>query len=392
MNKEFALRREKLASILSRKNIDVALIMQNADMYYYAGTIPSGVLAISKNGKTLFAIRRGFDRAVFDATLDMEELTKIKGFSELPHLFSEHSIEYKRIGVEMDVVPADIYFRIAKVFHESEIVDISTDIRFQRSIKSDFEVSQIKEAARLLDCTMEDAKEIIKVGMREIEISARLEFRARKRGHQGRSRMRAFNGEMFMGHVHSGYRSPFPSGYQKPTAGMGMHPSYPEGASNERIEKNTPIIVDFLSNYHGYMADETRTFVVGKLDKEFERAYGFCLELMEWLEENAYPGRVAADLYQQCVEMAQKAGYGDNFMGVKGNQTTFVGHGIGLELDEFPFIAKGQNYPLKPGMTFAFEPKVSFAGKGSVGIENTYLVTENGIVSLTRYPREIVRL
>ncbi len=390
MNNEFHSRMKNLSETLNKKGIDVALIMQNADLYYYSGSIPSGILAISKENRKVYAIRRGYLRAVNEAALENDEMIEIKGLSALPEIFSSRDIEFGTVGIEMDVIPADMFLRLKKIFKNAAFVDVSFDIRWQRSIKSKTEIANIKEASRMLDCTMEDAKELVRAGKKELEVSAELEYRARKRGHQGRSRMRGFNGEMFMGHIHSGPRSPYPSGYLKPTAGIGPHPSYPDGASFERIDKNEPVIVDFLGNYHGYMSDETRLFCDGKLDKEFEKAYYFCRDVMSFMEETAKPGVVALDIYQQCLDMAQKEGYQDNFMGIKGNQTPFVGHGIGLELDEFPFIAKAQNYALQQGMVFAFEPKVSFANRGSVGIENTYLVTENGVESLTRFPREIV--
>ncbi len=391
-NEEFVLRMNALSETLNKKGIDVALIMQNTDLYYYSGSIPSGVLAISKENRNVYAIRRGYLRAINEAALSKEDMLEIKSLSSLPDIFSKREIEFKTIGLEMDVIPIDMFFKLKKIFKDANFKDISFDIRWQRSKKSKSEINDIKEASRMLDCTMEDAKEFVRAGKKELEVSAELEYRARKRGHQGRSRMRGFNGEMFMGHVHSGYRSPYPSGYLKPTAGIGPHPSYPDGASFEKIAKNEPVIVDFLGNYHGYMSDETRLFCDGKLDKEFEKAYGFCVEVMIFLEEVAKPGVIAEDIYRKCLDMAKKAGYQDNFMGIAGNQTPFVGHGVGLELDEFPFIAKSQNYAIEENMVFAFEPKVSFANKGSVGIENTYLVTKNGVEPLTRFPREIVYL
>ncbi len=392
MDREFKARVAKLSDTLSKNGIDVALIMQNTDLYYYSATIPSGVLAVSSDNKTVYTIRRGYKRAENETALDKDTLIQTKGLSELPKILSDFGIKFKTIGIEMDVIPADMFLRIKKVFKDSEILDVSFYIRWQRSKKSEFEIKQMREAARMLDCTTEDAKELIKAGKREVEVSAELEYRARKRGHQGKSRMRGFNGEVFMGHVHSGYRSAFPSGFLKPTAGIGPHASYPEGASFEKIEENQPVIVDFLGNYQGYMSDETRIFVVGKLDKKLTKAYYFCRDVMDWMEEYAKPGIAAQDIYEQCLVMAEKAGYKDNFMGIKTNQTPFVGHGIGLELDEFPFIAKGQDYAIEENMTFAFEPKVAFEGIGAVGIENTYLVTKNGVEALTRFPREIVYL
>ena len=79
-------------------------------------------------------------------------------------------------------------------------------------------------------------------------------------------------------------------------------------------------------------------------------------------------------------------------MGPRGHKTSFIGHGIGLELNEPPFIADGHDYPLEEGMTFALEPKMVFVGEGAVGTENTYLVTARGVRKLTPAPEDLVEI
>ncbi len=392
MREEILKRLKDLSVSLDKNGIDTAIIMQNTDIYYYTNTMPNGTVIVSNDGKVLFAIRKGLKRAIEESPINKDDIVAFKGVSQLPSLFEEREINYKVIGIEMDVLPTEMFFRLKKAFPSAEFVDVSPIIRSQRAIKSKKEIDLMREAARMLDCTMQDAKEFIKPYQTEIEISAYLEYKARLRHHQGRCRMRGFNGEMFMGHVHSGPRSAYPNGFLKPTTGYGISPNFPDGASRFRIEENQPIIVDFLSNYQGYLSDETRVFVIGKLDKEMEKAYYFCLEVMNFLEETAREGSSTLEIYNRCLEMAEKAGYKDNFMGAKGNQVPFVGHGIGLEVDEYPFIAKGLDFELKEGMTFAFEPKVAFENRWAVGIENTYLVKKDGVESLTKFPREIVCL
>ena len=383
---------KNLSDTLKKKGVDIALIMQNADMFYYSNTIPSGSLVISSDAKVAFMIRRGYMRAEKESPIEERNLIAVKGLSESVNILNERSIKFDTIGIEKDVLPVDMFERLQKIFKDSKFVDISFDIRQQRSRKDSHEIGLMKKAAQMLDETMEDARKVLKVGIKEIEASAELEYRARKRGHQGLCRMRGFNGEVFMGHVHSGARSAYPSAPLKPTAGMGPYASYPEGASFEKIEADTPIIVDFLGNYEGYMSDETRIFAIGSLKQEWVNAYNFCREVMKWMENYAKPGVIAEEIYYKSLEMAAKADYGDNFMGIQSNQVPFIGHGVGTELDEFPFIAKGQNYPLEEGMTYAFEPKVAFRNKGAVGIENTYLVTKNGVESFNKYSREITYL
>lgn len=383
---------KKLSDTLKEKGVDVALIMQNADMFYYSNTIPSGSLAISNDNRAIFMIRRGYKRAQIESPIEKDSLIPVKGLRESINILNEHSIKFNTIGIEKDVLPVEIFERLQKIFKNSRFVDISGDIRWQRSRKNSYEIGLMKKAAKMLDETMNDAKKILKSGMKEIEASAELEYRTRKRGHQGLCRMRGFNGEVFMGHVHSGARSAYPSAPLKPTAGLGPYISYPEGASFEKIEANTPITVDFLGNYSGYMSDETRIFTIGHLEQSYVKAYNFCRKVLEWMEDYAKPGVIAEEIYYKSLEMAEKAGYKDSFMGIQSNQVPFVGHGVGIELDEFPFIAKNQDYPLSEGMTYAFEPKIAFENRGAVGIENTYLVTKSGVESFNKYSREITYL
>jgi Xaa-Pro aminopeptidase len=114
------------------------------------------------------------------------------------------------------------------------------------------------------------------------------------------------------------------------------------------------------------------------------------LDIQERIKTLATPGTPSGDLYTAAVEMAHQRGLGDNFMGVGDDRIRFIGHGVGLELDEFPFLAEGQQTELKAGMVVALEPKLIFPGKGVVGIENTHVVTPDGLEQLTHADQQIV--
>ena len=108
------------------------------------------------------------------------------------------------------------------------------------------------------------------------------------------------------------------------------------------------------------------------------------------IKEIARPGVSWGEIYDDCHQLACAMGYEDHFMGSKGAQVSFIGHGIGVEIDEFPFIARGfKDQSLEENMVFAFEPKAVFPGLGAVGIENTFRVTSNGLEKLTRFDEKI---
>ena len=153
-----------------------------------------------------------------------------------------------------------------------------------------------------------------------------------------------------------------------------------------------PLIADIVGGYGGYIADITRTFVLGRPAADLSDAYGFMLDLNRRIESMLKPGVVCSKIYQSALDLVKASPYTEGFMGIGDGQVRFVGHGVGLELDELPVLAEGFDMPLEPGMTIAVEPKVFFPERGGVGIENTYLVTGSGFEKLTVYPEEMISL
>ena len=153
-----------------------------------------------------------------------------------------------------------------------------------------------------------------------------------------------------------------------------------------------PVLLDYTGIFNGYITDMTRIFVIGSLDPELQRAFDLALEIQAYLQRELKPGAICEELFLKTVEMAEKAGFGGSFMGMPGEQARFVGHGVGLELDEFPVIAQGFKVPLQAGQTIAIEPKFVLPGKGVIGIENTFAVTPNGGRKMTDIPDAITFL
>jgi Xaa-Pro aminopeptidase len=151
-------------------------------------------------------------------------------------------------------------------------------------------------------------------------------------------------------------------------------------------------MIDYPGIFSGYIVDMTRIFAAGILQPDMLEAFEATLRIQAWLAGRLTPGAICEDLYAGALELARGSGFGEYFMGVPGENARFVGHGVGLELDEAPVLAGGFKYPLKAGNVIAIEPKFVFPGKGAIGIENTWLVTEAGGEKLTDYPDDIVYL
>ncbi len=378
----------KFQKHLVEKNIDGALIMQNTDLYYFTGTIQQAHLYIPCQGSPLLMAKKNFERAKHESLI--ENIVAFTSPKQISNILKKEGYNLPNsIGMELDVLPANTYIGYGKIFEKCKLVDISHFIRLVRSVKSDYELGIMRQAAIFADKMIAHAGKLIKEGMSELDLASEVESYARKSGHQGNVRMRLWGNEMFYGHIMTGDSAAVPSFLASPTGGIGASPATAQGAGFNKIKQNEPVIVDYVFAYRGYLADETRIFAINGLPDELVSAHEAMLDIDYMIREKAKPGVSSGDLYDIAVTKAEQLGYEDNFMGAGSDRVRFIGHGLGLELDEYPFIAQGQNMLLKKNMTIAMEPKAIFPGKGAVGIENTFVVTENGLEPLTTLKEKI---
>ncbi len=389
---ELECRYRKLQAYMAEAGLDAVIVAQNADLFYFAGTIQSGNLYVPVEGEPLYMVRKEFLRARMESGL--KEVVPFRSMKDLPSILSNYGYRQpRRIGMELDVLPVNFFQRYEKLFPGAEFIDATPYIRRVRMIKSSYEIHILMDAANQVDKVYRRAKEVIREGMTDLELAAELEFVARKEGHQGLIRMRGFNSELFYAHVFSGADSAVPAYVDTPLGGVGLTPAFGQGASWKYVGRNEPIIVDFAGCFDGYLVDQTRTFAIGGLSDNLKKGYADMLKVQQRMMALAASRPTWGAVYDECLALALEMGYADNFMGSKGAQVSFIGHGIGTEIDEFPFIARGFNdMQLEPGMVFAFEPKVVFPGEGAVGIENTFFLTADGIKQLTFSDEELVIL
>jgi len=372
----------RLQALLGQHGLDGALILQRADLFYFAGTIQQSHLFVPTAGAPLLMTRKSFSRARRESTL--ETIIPLNSLREVPGLLADHGYgKLARLGMELDVLPANAYFRYQQLFPGTELVDASSLIRQVRMIKSPYEVEIQREAAQRLDRVVRQVGDLLQEGMPEVELASRLEALARREGHQGEIWMRNWNQALFYGHVLSGQSGSEPSYFDGPLAGEGLSPAVPHGPGFRPIRRGEPIIMDYVFAYDGYLVDQTRVFALGPLADRWMAAYEAMLAVQEAVEEAARPGVPCSQLYDLAVAKAAGLGYAEYFMGHGEGQVPFVGHGVGLELDELPVLGRGVDLPLEPGMVFALEPKVAIPGQGAIGIENTWVVTETGLEPLT---------
>ncbi len=379
---EIETRLSRLRAAMAEKETEAVLVVEKMDLYYFSGTAQDGVLYIPLEGPPLLMIRRETERARIESPI--HAVTEIASLREIPGRVRDMGGGLPRnMGLELDVLPVKAYRRYGALFPGTRLVDAAPLIRGIRRIKSAFEIGLMKRAGKIGEEVFLRASEALREGMTEIELGGLMEAWAKRLGHEGLLRIRSLNYEAYSWHILAGPCGGIVSQSDSPMGGLGLSPAFPVGAGRNLLKARAPILVDFGICYHGYQADETRMFSIGEMEPKFRDAYRACRRIHDAILAEARPGADCEVLFDMGTALAEEMGYRDNYLGPPGLQTRFVGHGVGLELNEFPFIARGHAYPLEAGMTFALEPKMVFPGEGAVGIENTVVVTEDGCEILT---------
>ncbi|MBW1785987.1 MAG: aminopeptidase P family protein [Deltaproteobacteria bacterium] len=385
---EIHRRLETVRQGMKQAGMEGLLCIQKMDGYYLSGTAQEAVVFVHADGRTLLMVKRELERARLESPL--EHVVGFESFKDLPGLIESHSGALPgSLGLELDMLPVNDFQRIQGLFPAMRWMDASRLIREARKIKSPFEVEMMKIAGDIARKVYLEGREILKEGMTEIRFGGLMEAAAKDHGHEGLLRVRSMNYEAYTWHVLSGPNGGIVSQSDSPMGGLGLSPAFPVGASLRQMKTREPILVDFGICYHGYQVDQTRMFSLGRMNQKFLDAFRACREIHDAVLDQTRPGADCETLFRNTVELAKKLGYEDSYLGPPGLQTRFVGHGIGLELNEPPFLAERQSYPLEEGMTFAVEPKIVFPGEGAVGIENTVLVTGNGCQILTPLEQDI---
>lgn len=371
---------------LQAKGVDGALFIFPIDVYYFSGTRQNSTLWIPAAGEPVLLVRKSLSRAKLESVLT--DIRPFPSSKEFPALFGE---QFQKIGFTFDVAPVQQLNYYAKLLPGREFVDISAANREVRSVKSAYELEQLRRSGDSLCAVFKQVPQFLKEGMRELDLAAEFEHRLRIAGNEGYIRMRAFNQELFMGLALSAGAASY-GFFDGAVTGRGLSNASPQGASMQVIGRNEPVFLDYTGVFNGYITDMTRMFVIGTLDQELQRAFDLSLEIQAHLQRELKPGAICEELFLQAVAIAESGGLGAHFMGMPGEQARFVGHGVGLELDEFPVLAQGFKVPLQAGQTIAIEPKFVFPDTGVIGIENTFAVSAGGGVKLTDVDDGIVFL
>ncbi len=386
LNDELGRRVKGLQTYLTESEIEGALIFHIANLYYYTGRVGPGSLFVPAQGEPVFLSRQ---RGDLEPGLPWQA-APFQRWGDLAGTLGHFGCKVKgRLGLEMDALPAAVYLRLSEIWPNQELMDIGRQIRRQRAVKSVWEIEVLRETARRDQKVWQKVPELIAASETDVDLTALFEAEARRLGHIGLLRVHSYNMEMAVSCVLTGENGAAVSAYDVPTSGAGMNRAFPMGACGNLLLPGMPILIDFSGCYFGYNTDLCRMFSIGNPPQEVMEAYKLALHIQAELAQAAKPGAVCGELYDRACTIARQAGMGDSFMGAAGG-VSFVGHGVGVEVDELPVLARGSRQPLEEGMVIALEPKFVLQRYGAVGIENIFLVTDRGLEKLSPVPDDFV--
>ena len=382
---ELTLRQRRVQQSIAAMQADACIITSPVNQYWLSGFIFDGYLLLYPEGEALLFIRR-------PAGITDGRAISIRKPEQIPSLLCEAGYALpRRLLLEADQLTFNSATRLQAAMEMPETLNISGELRRLRSVKSDWELNQIRESAQLHRQVYELIPSLYRRGMSDLELQIEIEREMRLHGSVGIFRSFGENMDIFMGSMLAGDNAQAASPFDYALGGGGISPLLPLGANGTKLLPGMTLMVDMAGNYRPWMDDMSRTFAIGEVpDLAFE-AHQLSIDIIRTLEQTAKAGTPCADLYLLAVEMVREKGMQSYFMGTT-QQAKFIGHGVGLEINEPPVLTSRSKEILLTGMAIAVEPKFVLPGIGPVGIENTYIIHENRMENITLCEEEIIVL
>lgn len=376
---EARLERFRRAMDAAHPGWEMAAVNNKVAMYYFTGTIQDGVLLIRPQD-AVFWVRRSFERACNES--HFSDIRPMHSFREAAAFYGSAP---KVMYVETKKATLDWERMLHKYFAFEELGSFDSVLQDLRMVKSEYELKQMEQSGAIHETVLDIvAPKLIHGGISEAQLAIALYSEMVQRGSHGTARFNQALGEEAVGIASFGKSGLVRTGFDGPGGTDGTCIAVQSiGNAFRKLQSGRLVYLDIPCGFDGYHTDKTVVYYYGDLAKDEQskhliEAQQRCLELEQEVVRLMVPGEPIENLYLRTMDKFDNI-YGDAFM----NGGKFLGHSIGLVMDEAPAIAKGFKQPLQPGMTFAVEPKIALPGLGMVGTENTYVVTEKGARSLT---------
>ncbi len=375
-------RLQRFRACMDAENPDweLAAIFGRINQYYFTGTMQDGVLLIPRSRPGVFCVRRSFARACTESLFP--DIRPIKSFRDAAPLVpaARHAVH-----VDTEMVPVAPLGRFRKYFPCPEVGSLDRQVARLRAVKSPYELALLERAGAIHRQILEEGvAPLLREGITEAQFACDLFSLMVSRGHQGVVRFGQFNADIVVGQIGFGENSLYPTSFDGPGGCVGIGPAAPVLGSRDRwLRKGDLVFVDIGCAVEGYHTDKTMVYMFGSpLPDEAIAAHHRCVEIQRTLASLIKPGAVPSEIYAAVMAGLEPA-FLENFMGFGDRRAGFLGHGVGLQIDEMPVLAEGFDEPLAAGMVLALEPKKGIPGVGLVGIEDTFVVTPESGRSLT---------
>ena len=366
---------------------DTAIILDKVNQYYLAGTMQDGIIIIKRDGGLFYFVRKSLERANNESPIS--NIYPMNNYGDAAKVIGA---DLGITLVETNTVTLSIMKRLQKYFTIRDTQPLDKIIFSVRSIKSPFELELMTLSGKKHNDFFQNiVPDILSEGMSEADFLGELYKSMLEQGYQGISRFSMFQTEMVAGQVAFGESSLYPTNFDGPGGSYGMYPAVPfVGSRERRLEKGDLVFVDLGFGIHGYHSDKTQIYIFGgKPSDEALEAHQRCIDIQARLAKQLKPGAIPSEIYDSIMNNLDEH-FIQNFMGFGDRKVKFLGHGIGLHIDEPPVIAKGFNKPLEKNMVIALEPKKGIAAEGMVGVEDTYIVEDMGGRCITGGGEEII--
>ena len=382
---ESALRLRKLQQTITNANADACIITSPVNQFWLCGFIFDGYMMLFPGGDLVLFVKRPAD-------IKDERVIQIRKPEQIPDMLRVADLPLpKRVLIESDLLSYSSASRLQAALGMPEVINVSGEIRRLRSVKSEFELNQIGESARIHTKVYKLIPSLYRKGMTDLELQIEIEREMRLHGSVGIFRSFGENMDIFMGSMLAGDNAQAASPFDYALGGAGISPLLPLGANGVKLLQGMTLMVDMAGNYRPWMDDMSRTFVIEQAPDIAWEAHQLSIDIIQAIEKTTKAGTPCADLYLLAEEMVQEKGMQRYFMGTS-QQAKFIGHGVGLEINEPPVLTPRSKEILETGMAIAVEPKFVLPGIGPVGIENTYIVHEKGLEKITLCEEEMIVL
>ena len=383
MLSDLSLRWNKTQEQMRKIGADACLVTSNTNLYYLTGMVINGYVYLPAEGEPLYFVRR-------PAGLEAPKVRYIRKPEDIPALLKENGLNLPRLLLlEGDQLPYNEHVRLQAALNPQQTGNVTSLMRQVRSIKTEWEINQFRISAQKHAEAYSRIKECYTPGITDLKLQINLEYVIRSLGSIGYFRGFGHNMEIYMGSVLTGENAGAASPFDFALGGAGIHPSVPVGANGSPLKEGTTVMVDMAGNFTAYLTDMTRTFAIGNVPDIAHKAHQVSIDIQDEIMRISKPGVACADLYNVALEMANAAQLGQYFMGTT-QQAKFVGHGVGIEINELPVLTGRSKETLHPNMVLALEPKFVIPNVGAVGIENTFLVTATGLEKLTLFEEGLI--